>query len=123
MSRTLRYLVLAAAVLAAPGCASMRGRSSAAEETQQQRTTVRVENQAWVDVNIYVVREGQRIRLGQVSAHTTHALPIPSYLATAATRLSFLVDPIGSRMTAQSYDLSIYPGDQVTLTIPITAFQ
>ncbi|HET6232916.1 MAG TPA: hypothetical protein VFE05_22760 [Longimicrobiaceae bacterium] len=122
MFRILRYLVLAAFVLAVPACASMHGKGSMKEDPQQ-RTTVKVENQAWVDVNVYVVRETQRVRLGQVPAHSTQVFPIPSYLATTAARLAFFVDPIGSPRTAQSYDMSVYPGDQVTLTIPVTAFQ
>ena len=69
-------------------------------------------------MTIYVVRSGQRIRLGTVSGTSTQKLVIPPSLIFGATPLSFVADPIGSSRTATSWELTVQPGDEVTLIIP-----
>jgi hypothetical protein len=81
-------------------------------------TYVRVTNQSWLDMNVYVLRSSQRIRLGTVGANQTTRFNLPSNLIFGATPLRFMVDPIGSSRTAQSFEIVVSPGDEVTLTIP-----
>jgi hypothetical protein len=69
-------------------------------------------------MNVYVLRSSQRIRLGTVSANQTQRFTLPRNLIFGATPLSFMVDPIGSSRTAQSFEMVVSPGDEVTLTIP-----
>lgn len=82
------------------------------------RTTVRVENQSYLDMTIYVVRGSERIRIGQVTGNTTQVLEIPRYIVNGPMGLRFIADPIGSRRTPVSEEIHVTPGDQVTLTIP-----
>ncbi|HEU4565478.1 MAG TPA: hypothetical protein VFS05_12535 [Gemmatimonadaceae bacterium] len=89
-----------------------------AEGPNTARTTVKVENQAYLDMTIYVLRGLERIRLGQVTGNTTQVLEIPRYIVTAPMGLRFIADPIGSPRTPVSQEISVSPGDQVTLTIP-----
>jgi hypothetical protein len=79
---------------------------------------VRVENRAWLDMNVYVLRGSQRVRLGNVTANSTRVLRIPQSLVFGATPLRFLADPIGSRRTPISHEIVVRPGDEVTLYIP-----
>lgn len=102
-------------LLTLAACASA-GRRSAAPAAAE--TTVRVQNQNWLDMNIYVVRSGQRIRLGMVPGASTRVLTIPANLVFGSTSLQFLADPVGSRQTPISNEISVHPGDQVTLLIP-----
>jgi hypothetical protein len=81
-------------------------------------TYVRIQNQSWLDMNIYVLRSSQRIRLGTVSANATQRFKLPQNLIFGATPLRFLADPIGSSRTAQSFEIVVSPGDELTLTIP-----
>jgi hypothetical protein len=81
-------------------------------------TYARVTNQSWLDMNVYVLRSSQRIRLGTVGANQTERFTLPQNLIFGATPLRFLVDPIGSSRTAQSFEIVVSPGDEVTLTIP-----
>ena len=92
------------------------GRRAAPDSTRE--TTVRVENRSWSEMTIYVVRSGQRIRLGTVSGTSTQKLVIPASLVFGATPLSFIADPIGSSRRATSWELTVHPGDEVTLIIP-----
>jgi hypothetical protein len=84
----------------------------------QPQTTVKVDNQAPMDMNIYVLRGGQRIRLGTAGGFRTTVLTIPSDLIFGATALRFLADPIGSSRMPVSDEITVSAGDQVTLLIP-----
>ena len=81
-------------------------------------TRLRVENQAFLDMTIYVFRNSQRIRLGQASGNSTTRLVIPRNLIFGATPLRFQADPIGSSRASVSQEITVSPGDEVTLTIP-----
>ena len=100
-------------VLALAGCGIARTAGPPAPQT-----TVRVENRAWLDMNVYVLRGTQRVRLGNVTANSTRVLPIPQRLIFGATALRFLADPIGGRRNPISHEIVVRPGDQVTLYIP-----
>ncbi len=79
---------------------------------------VNISNQSWLDMNMYVLRSSQRIRLGTAGANQTTRFRLPQNLVFGATPLRFLADPIGSSRTAQSCEIVVSPGDEITLTIP-----
>lgn len=49
--------------------------------------TLRVDNQAFLDVNIYVLRSGQRTRLGTVTALSTRTFALPRSVVGTAVRV------------------------------------
>jgi hypothetical protein len=79
---------------------------------------LQVENQGFADMVIYAVNGGQRIRLGLATGNSTKSFPIPRYLVRTGTPLRFLADPIGGNRTPISEEMTVDPGDLVTLTIP-----
>jgi hypothetical protein len=87
-------------------------------DPQTVRTTVRVQNQAFNDMTIYVLRGAERVRLGIATGNATTTLEIPRNIITGVTGLRFLADPIGGTRTPVSEEITVSPGDQVTLTIP-----
>lgn len=107
-----RLLFALLVLLAAGACGSASRRSGA---TQGARTTVRVENRNFLDMNVYVLRSSQRIRLGTVPGNSTRVLTIPSHLVFGSTPLRFLADPIGSNRTPISSEITVTPGDEVVL--------
>lgn len=80
--------------------------------------SVEVENQAFLDVNVYAVRSGQRIRLGTVTGHSTRTLALPKHLVGSGATVRFLADFIGSDRAPISEEVVIWPGDTVELIIP-----
>lgn len=119
--RTLRLLAVAAlTLLGALGTAACRtARPPAGQQGDDQlQTTLRVDNQAFLDMTIYVVQGGQRIRLGNAGGSSTTVLTIPSYLLFGSTTLRFIADPIGAQSLPISSDIQVSKGDQVLLTIP-----
>ena len=113
MKASRRYFLTAAVGFLA-ACSSY----SRAPATPQSETRVRVENQASLDMNIYVLRGAERIRLGTATGLSTTILKIPSQLIFGATPLRFLADPIGFNRTPVSDEIVVAAGDEVTLTIP-----
>jgi hypothetical protein len=83
----------------------------------QAETRVRVENRNFLDMNVYVLGMGQRIRLGLVPGLSTQVFTIPSYLVRSAP-LQFELHPIGGRTNPRTETISVQPGDEVSLMIP-----
>ena len=109
---TLGSLLLALAV-SSSACRT----ASRANEERQAKSTVSVENREFVDMNVYVLRSGQRFRLGISSGHSTTVLGIPDYLVKAGDELQFICDPIGAVREQVSEQMTVYPGDQLVLII------
>lgn len=116
--RLALLLLLVGAGAAGPattaGCYG-RGRSAAAPTA---RTTLRVRNQNFLDMNIYLFNSGSRYRLGTVTGNSTAVLTIPPSFVQAGAPLRFLADPIGGRGTPVTDQVIVSPGDEVTLIVP-----
>ena len=111
-SRPLLFLLVLGACSTNP-----RAQAGGAEE----ETTVRVENHAWMDMTIYAIASGQRVRLGSVSGSSTAVLRIPPGVVGLGRNLTFVADPLGSSRTSSSFEIYVRPGEEITLTIPAQA--
>lgn len=111
--RLLSLSVLALALTGIPACS----RTPAPPLDPSAVTSLRVENQAFLDMNIYVVYHGQRIRVGTATGSRTTIFRLPINITTVES-LQFIADPIGSSRAPVSDEILVSPGDVVTLTIP-----
>ena len=98
--------------------AACAGRSQDTGPEPANSAMVQVENQGFTDMVIYAISGGQRIRLGLVTGNSTKTFTVPRYLTGGAGPIRFLADPIGGNRTPVSEEMSVRPGDLVTLTIP-----
>jgi hypothetical protein len=114
--RRTAFVAMAMCLSLAAGCMQNNDPETAAEPVAPAR--LRVDNQAFLDMTIYVYRNSQRIRLGQATGNSTTRFTIPANLLFGATPLRFLADPIGGNRTPISQEISVSPGDEVMLTIP-----
>jgi hypothetical protein len=80
-------------------------------------TTVRVENQNFLDMKIYILRGAERIRLGTVTGNSTQILVIPQGLIVGASLVRFLADPIGGSQAPISQEIFVHPGEEIGLII------
>jgi hypothetical protein len=120
LPRLATRLALGVALLALPACAGGRpaGENAAADApTPQRRTTVLVDNRGFLDMTIYVVRGGQRIRLGTANGHSRTRFTIPAHLIFGTTTLQFLADPIGGNRSPVSNEIGVSEGEEVELVI------
>jgi hypothetical protein len=115
--RRLLALVMAAGMATAAGCARQQPETDITAEPVGP-TRLLVQNQAFLDMTIYVYRNSQRIRLGQASGNGTTRFTIPASLIFGATPLRFQADPIGGRRTPVTSEITVTAGDEVVLTIP-----
>lgn len=112
---------LLAATLALPAACAHNAKSdpnAPPEEQQAGETTVRVQNQSFLDVDVYVYRGDVRQRLGTVTGNSTAVLRIPKGFVFPATPLRFLASPIGGRRQPVSEEITVSPGDEVGLVVP-----
>ena len=120
-----RFMLVAAAVLAT-ACAkaatsTSTGTLDPAADSVPDATygTLRVDNQAFNDMTIYVIEQsGARSRIGTATGNTTTTLRIPNRLLGGARTLRFQADPIGGRDAPISQEITVIPGEVVVLTIP-----
>ena len=114
--RRMSLVAMAMCLSLAAGCMQNNDPDVAAEPVPT--TRLRVDNQAFLDMTIYVYRSSQRIRLGQATGNSTTRFTIPPNLLFGSTPLRFQADPIGGNRTPISQEISVSPGDEVMLTIP-----
>jgi hypothetical protein len=118
--RTAVLALSLAAALALPACASRQaeGAGEPTERRDPEPTTLVVQNRNFSDMTIYVLRGGQRIRLGLANGNRSTRFTIPSNLIFGIATLQFLADPVGSSRTPVSQEIRVTEGDVITLTIP-----
>ena len=112
----MRRALLALALLSA--ACGHRVKPGAVEPRSE--TTVRVENQNFLDMDVFVVQNGMRIRLGRAASLTTAVFTIPPDFVRNSTQLRFDLRPIGGggAATQRTETIPVQPGDQVVLMIP-----
>ncbi len=115
MLSQVKRMLVAMAVLAAVGCQSNRVETEIDPNTP---TILVVDNQSFPDMTIYVLESGRRVRLGLATGNGQTKFTLPKYLVRSLTSLRFMADPIGSSRTPVSDEITVSPGDEVTLRIP-----
>lgn len=85
-----------------------------------EKTVLRVENQRFDDMNIFVLPEGStRIRLGTAIGKTTQHFTLPQNVVPRGVRpLRFIAAPIATPQGEVSDEILVTPGDTVVLIIP-----
>lgn len=84
----------------------------------QPQTTLRVENQSFTDMTIYMLRGSERVRLGTAGGLSTVILTIPSHVLHGPTALRFLANPLAGSRQPVTEEIAVSAGDEVTLLIP-----
>lgn len=99
MLRRFQAMVVGLGVLIGSGaCATVgEGGASNAAEPGAPVTLLRVQNDNWQDMTVYVVRGTSRFRLGTVTGLTRETFEVPRTLLSDAPELQLMADPIGAR--------------------------
>ena len=93
-------------------------RSAPANPSAEAQTTLKVENDGVVDMDVFVRSEGQLMRLGFVPGGHTETFPLPASIVPGARQLRFEMRPIGGGRSSRSETIVVSPGEQVQLIIP-----
>ncbi len=111
-----RSIALSLLLVAASACKTLSHGSSSSDPSGP--TVLQVDNQGFLDMNVFAVRSSQRVRLGTASGNSKSNFTIPKSLVSGLTPLRFVADPIGGRRASVSEEITVAPGDTVTLMIP-----
>lgn len=79
--------------------------------------TVRVENNNWLDVHVYLVRDGEPTSLGFVTGPGHDQLTLPWMSTVPGGDVQILVLPIGGTDSYLSQPLTVNPGDVLDLNV------
>lgn len=101
-AKGLAHVLMLCGLATAVGCAPGMSRPPSTASVATRGIRLIVDNQAWQDAKIYVLRGGQRIRVGTVPALTRQLLIIRNAIIGGAGELQFSADPIGSRWSHTS---------------------
>src|ERR671918_474899 len=103
-------------VLLAVACG--RAAKTGDEPAPRAETAVKVENQNYLDMNVFVVRGGQRVRLGTVTGLSTQLFMLRPGMIGPAFDVQFEIHPIGGRGNSRSETISVHPGEVIERTTP-----
>jgi hypothetical protein len=93
-------------------------RPAAGPVNPRAEVAVTVENQNFLDMDVFLIRGGQRVRLGMVPGLSSRILMVRPELIGYGTEVQFELHPIGGRGNPLSETISVRPGDVIHLTIP-----
>jgi hypothetical protein len=85
--------------------------------TRSERPTLQVENNNWLDVHVYLVRDGEASSLGVVSGPGEGHFRMPLVDTTPGSDVQVLILPIGGTDSYLSPSLKVNPSDQVDVTV------
>lgn len=127
--REIRAAVAALAMVVSMGaCVSASGNEFAAisfaptgggeaVRARPEGATVKVTNNNWGDMNVYMVRGSSRYRLGTVTSMSTEVFRVPQALVGNTGGVQLLADPIGSTSSYLSPTIFVSGGETVQLNV------
>jgi hypothetical protein len=111
-TRMALALALAVSACALPGKKQRYGKAAV-----EVPAVVRVRNQNYADINVYLVQTGMRRRLGTVPGLSTQRFTVPRDVPLEAADIRLLADPIGGSGTYLSPAVQVHPGQEMDLVI------
>src|SRR2546422_9342801 len=102
----MRALVLLLLTLAAAAC----HRGAVAPINPQAEVAVTVDNQNFLDMDVFLIRGGQRVRLGMVPGLSSRILMVRPDLIGYGTELRVELHPIGGRANPDPETIPPRPG-------------
>jgi hypothetical protein len=116
MSNARYLLVTALFAVSLNACASGSGQA-VMDSPARSSTRLVVQNNNFLDVAVYLMTGGSRMRLGTVRSNSTEQFRIPEAMAMGTSTLVVQADPIGSSIVYTSDPIPVYPGARVQLSV------
>ncbi len=113
--QTRQWVMVALAV--ALGTGACGGQQKPSLGKPQPPAVLRVANDNFADVTIYVVQSGMRLRLGTVSGLSEQQFKLPRTVAAYAMDLYLLADPVGGSRVYMSPAVRVRAGEEVDLRL------
>jgi len=107
-------LRLVCLTLAVPSCARHRAVSG---QGAPPRWSLTVENHHWLDVEVYVIHDGQSTRVGLVTATTTENFVLPTTLLVQGGNIQLVAHAVGGGADLLSEVIPLSGGERVEWTL------
>jgi hypothetical protein len=120
LKRSFCFGVVFAAAIALGACAPAMSRGWNGEEEYAEAdaaASVKVTNNGWSDVDMFLLRGSSRIRLGMVTSMSSQRFTVPASFLNGASDLRLHAHPIGGFNDFQTQPLLVSPGQQISLTL------
>ena len=109
-------LLLCAALIVTAACSSHR-RRAATDSGPPPDVTLQVTNHNFLDVTVFVLHDGQRLRIGLVTGSTTQLFVLPGRMVALSHELALLGDVVGSPDFARTETIIVRPGQRIEWTL------
>ena len=120
MTRLFRISTVALLVLTLlPACSLLKKNGVAAATDPIEPAQITVHNRNVLDVNVYAYRGTERIRLGTITSGNSEVFTLDERIIINSPTIRFIADPIGSARRILIEELTVFPGDQIEIWVPI----
>ena len=109
-------LLLCAALIVTAACSSHR-RRAATDSGPPPDVTLQVTNHNFLDVTVFVLHDGQRLRIGLVTGSTTQSFVLPGRMVALSHELALLGHAVGSPLFARTETIIVRPGQRIEWTL------
>ena len=110
-------LSLVVACAGHPAAAAPAPKQAATAASSEDRIQVRIDNQNFNDMDIYLVDRGTRVLLGSANGLAQTTLLLPATTAASGGRITLQANPFGASAPIRTPQLLVAPGQQVYWTI------
>lgn len=104
-------------VAATPGPSAAQQHASAGGRAPEAHAVLSVQNHNWLDLHVYLVRDGMVTSLGFMSGPGDQEFTLPDMATIPGADVQFLVLPIGGVRSYLSPTTVVSPGDEVDLVV------
>lgn len=104
-------------LIAVAACGGRRARHPPAPADLPSEIALHVINHHWLDVTIYVERDGERSRIGLVTAATSQTFIMPGHMVGQSRDIVLVGEAVGSRDMVRTEVLIIKPGQMIEWTL------
>lgn len=119
MTRLFRITTAALLVLTLlPACSVLKKATDEPSEPVEP-AQITVHNRNVLDVNVYAYRGTERIRLGTITSGNSEVFVLGEHIVVNSPIIRFVADPIGSPRRILIEELTVFPGDQIEIWVPI----
>jgi len=108
-------LLLCAALIVTAACSHRR--RAATDSGPPPDVTLQVTNHNFLDVTVFVLHDGQRLRIGLVTGSTTQLFVLPGRMVALSHELALLGDAVGSPLFARTETIIVRPGQRIEWTL------
>jgi hypothetical protein len=110
-------LSLVVACAGHPAAATPSPQPATAAASSKDGIRVRIDNQNFNDMDVYLLDRGTRVLLGSASGLSRTTLLLPAAVTASGGRVTLQADPIGASAPIRTPQLLVAPGQQVYWTI------